>query len=492
MKGTLASPSLLLVQRKTPLAGEHQGAPAREKKSTEGHQERGGRIMKPVDDLLIKNGLVVGPRNIKKLDLAVRDGRIAGIASDMKETRAKHVLDATGQYILPGLIDVHVHPVYVDNIEDSSVSGAFGGITTMIHYAFARPGTNLAETVKQSIGEGKKISHTDFAVHGAMFDVRNQIQDLPRCFKMGVTSFKMFMTYAKQKWMTDDYHLAKAMDVIAQLGGLAMVHAEDGLVIDYLEDKYRSLPQKEVYLKTKPGILEADAAFRAISLAEVMNCPLYIVHVSARQALEPIQWARARGQVVFTETCPQYLCLSDKDLQEKGPLAKIGPPLRTARDNDALWQALKAGLIDVIASDHAPKNKHISDDFLEALVGAPSTETLFTVTYQRGVNEGRLDLCTLVRAMSETPARIFGLFPRKGILQKGSDADLVLFDPSRKHRITHETQHSNAPYTLYEGLECLGAPEMVMQRGKIVVEGGELKSKRGTGNFLPTSITSKQ
>jgi dihydropyrimidinase len=409
------------------------------------------------------------------------------MASDMKESRAKKVIDGTGKYLLPGLIDVHVHPVYVDNIEVCSVSGAFGGITTMIHYAFARPGVTLAEAVKQSIGEGRKTSHTDFAVHGAMFDAKNQIKDLPQCFKMGVTSFKMFMTYAKQKWMTDDYFLAKAMDVIGRLGGLAMVHAEDGLTIDYLEDKYRNMPQKEVFLKTRPGTLEADAAFRAISLAEVMNCPLYIVHVSARQALKPIQWARARGQVVYTETCPQYLCLSDKDLQEKGPLAKIGPPLRTLQDNEALWQALKTGLIDVIASDHAPKDKKISDDFLEALVGAPSSETMFTVTYQRGVNEGRLDLCTLVRAMSATPARIFGLFPRKGILQKGSDADLVLFDPSRKHRITQETQHSNAPYTLYEGLECLGAPEVVMQRGEIVVQDEEMKSKKGRGIFLPTS-----
>ena len=448
--------------------------------------------MKETYDHLIKNGLVVGPRTIKKLDLAVQDGRIAGMASDMKENRAKHVIDAGGKYVLPGLIDVHVHPVYVDSIEDCSSLGAFGGITTMIHYAFARPGMNLAETVEQTIGEGRRISHTDFAVHGAMFDVKNQIQDLPRCVKMGVTSFKMFMTYAKQKWMTDDYFLAKGMDAIAQLGGLAMVHAEDGLAIDYLEDKYHGRPQKEVYLKTKPGILEADAAFRAISLAEVTDCPLYIVHVSAGRTLKPIQWARARGQVVFTETCPQYLCLSDKDLQEKGPLAKIGPPLRTIRDNEALWQALKAGLIDVIASDHAPKDKKICDDFLEALVGAPSSETMFTVTYQRGVNEGRLDLCTLVRAMSETPARIFGLFPRKGILQKGSDADLVLFDPAGKHRIRQETQHSNAPYTLYEGLECLGAPEMVMQRGEVIVEGGELKSNKGRGNFLPTSIRSKQ
>jgi dihydropyrimidinase len=347
----------------------------------------------------------------------------------------------------------------------------------------------LAETVEKFIDEGSKTSHTDFAVHGAMFDAQNQIKDIPRCFKMGVTSFKVFMTYAKLKWMTDDYYLAKAMDVIAQLGGLAMVHAEDGLSIDYLEDRYRDQPQKEVFLKVRPGVLEADASFRAISIAEVMNCPLYIVHVSARQALDPIRWARDKGRPVYTETCPQYLCLSDKDLQEKGPLAKIGPPLRTPQDNEALWQALKTGLIDVIASDHAPKDKKIKDDFFEAPFGSPSCETMFTVTYQRGVNEGRLDLCTLVRAMSETPARIFGLFPQKGIVQKGSDADLVLFDPSMKQRIAQRTQHSKASYTLYEGFECLGTPTMVMQRGEVVVEGDELRSKAGRGNFLTTSIS---
>ena len=448
--------------------------------------------MKEIYDHLIKNGLVVGPRFIKRLDVAVLGGKVAKTASGISPNRAKNVVDATGKYVLPGLIDVHVHPVYVDTIENCSVLGAFGGITTLIHYAYARPGMKLAETVKKFIDEGKKTSYTDFAIHGAMFDAENQIKEIPQCFKMGVTSFKMFMTYAKLKWMTDDYQLARAMDVIAQLGGLAMVHAEDGLSIDYLEDRYRDQPQKEVFLRVRPGILEADASFRAICLAEVMNCPLYIVHVSARQALDPIRRAREAGRVVYTETCPQYLCLSDKDLQEKGPLAKIGPPLRTVQDNEALWQALKTGLIDVIASDHAPKDKKIDDDFFDAPFGSPSCETMFTVTYQRGVNEGRLDLCTLVRALSETPARIFGLFPRKGVLQKGSDADLVVFDPSRKQRITRRAQHSNASYTLYEGFECLGTPTMVMQRGEMVVEGEELRGKSGKGNFLPTSIKSKQ
>ncbi len=442
-------------------------------------------------DQLIKSGLIVGPQNICKTDIAIRDGRIAKMAPDLPENEARAVIDGSGKYIIPGLLDVHTHPVYVDTIQDCSALGAFGGITTMIHYAYARPGMELAETVRQFIDEGKATSYTDFAIHGAMFDAQNQIQDIPKCFDMGVTSFKMFMTYAKLGWMTDDYYLSKAMDIISELDGLAMVHGEDGLSIDYLEDKYRNQPQRDVFLKMRPAALETDAIFRAISIAETMNCALYIVHISASRALEPIRWARDKGQTVYTETCPQYLVLTDKNLQEKGPLAKIGPPLRTPQDNQALWEGLKTGLIDVIASDHAPKAKKIDDDFFDAPFGSPSTETMLAVAYQKGVNEGRVDLCTLIRALSETPAKIFGLYPQKGVLQTGSDADLVIFDPAIRHTISQNTQHSNAGYTLYEGLECLGAPTLVMHRGDIIVEDMKLKGISGKGKFLQTRILKK-
>ncbi len=446
--------------------------------------------MEKAYDSIIKGGLVVSGQGIHQRDIAVKNGKIAKVASDLSEGEGREMIDSTGKYVFPGIIDVHVHPVYVDSLKDCSVLGAFGGTTTMIHYAYARPGMELAETAKQFIDDGMATSHTDFAIHGAMFDAKNQIMDIEKCVEMGVTSFKMFMTYAKLGWMTDDYYLAKAMDVIAQCGGLAMVHGEDGLAIDYLEDKYRDRPQKEAFLKVRPDALEADAVFRAISIAEVMSCPLYIAHISAARALDPIRWARDRGQVVYTETCPQYLCLSDKDLQEKGPLAKIGPPLRTPQDNEALWRAIKGGLIDVIASDHAPKAKKIEDDFFGAPFGSPAAETVLSVTYQKGVNEGRVDLCTLIRALSETPARLFGLYPQKGALQDGADADLVIFDPTRRDRLTQKTQHSHAPYTLYEGFECLGAPVVVMQRGEVIVENGELKSTEGRGRFLATRIQS--
>lgn len=444
--------------------------------------------MAKIYDTIVKGGLVVTGRDIKKHDIGIAGGKISKIASGLRSSDAQNVIDATGKYVLPGIVDVHIHPVYVDTIEDCSILGAFGGTTTMIHYAYAKPGMKLLETAKGFIDEGRATSHTDFAIHAALFDAKEQIKEIPKCFEMGVTSFKMFMTYAKLKWMTDDYELARAMDVISECGGLAIVHGEDGLSIDYLEDKYMNFPQKEVFLKVRPDALEADAIFRAISISEVMNCPLYIAHISAARGLDPIRWAKERGQTVYAETCPQYLTLSDRDLQEKGPLAKIGPPLRTVQDNEALWEAIKTGTIDVIASDHAPKDKKIDEDFFNAAFGAPSAETVLTVTYQKGVNEGRLDLCTLIKALSETPAKIFGLYPQKGILQEGSDADIVLLDPTQENTITRKTQHSHAPYTLYEGFKCLGAPVLTMQRGDVIIEDMEVRSAKGHVVFLPTTI----
>ncbi len=323
------------------------------------------------------------------------------------------------------------------------------------------------------------------------FDAASQVKEIPQVIKMGVGSFKMFMTYAKLKWMTDDYYLAAAMDLIAENGGLAIVHAESGLAIDYLEDKYLKLEgaQKDVFLKSRPDVLEAEATFRAISIAEAMDCPIYIAHVSAARAVPIIRMAREEGRKVYAETCPQYLTLTDDEVRAKGPLAKIGPPLRVSSDNEALWEAVRNSVIDVIASDHAPKAKNVDDDFFEAPFGSPSAETLLTVSYDEVINRGRIDLCCLARVLSENPARIFGLFPKKGTTRQGSDADLVVFDPSRLHTIAQKTQHSLTPYTLYEGRQCLGAPILTMQRGKVIVENNELRGQPGSAEFLPTSKT---
>jgi dihydropyrimidinase len=234
--------------------------------------------------------------------------------------------------------------------------------------------------------------------------------------------------------------------------------------------------------------LEAEAIFRALSISAVTHCPLYIVHLSTAKGVGPIERAKEEGRVVYTETCPQYLTLTDSTLQRLGPLAKVGPPLRTEKDRLALWEAIEEGVVDVVASDHAPKGKKREDPFFEAPYGSPQAETMLTITYDEGVNKGRIKLCKLVRLFSENPAKIFGLYPKKGILQKGSDADLILFDPNQIHTMQHKTQHSGAPYTLYEGRRCRGMVTLTMQRGRVIVEGGELKGKPGEGNFLPTKI----
>ncbi|MDP2973375.1 MAG: amidohydrolase family protein, partial [Deltaproteobacteria bacterium] len=205
----------------------------------------------------------------------------------------------------------------------------------------------------------------------------------------------------------------------------------------------------------------------------------------------PLQQARAEGQTIYVETCPQYLTMTDAKLQKLGPLAKIGPPLRTEKDRLALWKAIQKGIIDTVASDHAPKAKKMDDPFFESPYGSPQSETMLTVTYDEGVNRGKIKPNKLVQLFSENPAKIFGLYPKKGTIQKGADADLLIFDPNQIHTIQYQTQHSGAPYTLYEGRRCKGKPILVMQRGKILIEDGEMKGRPGEGRFLSTKIKKK-
>ena len=442
-------------------------------------------------DLLIRGGLVVAGSGIQKTDVGVKGERIISVEPDLPEEEATQIISASGKYILPGVIDVHLHPVYEDDMGGISFAAAHGGITTLIHFAYAKPGMKLIDTIKKYQEDGLKNSFLDFGIHGTLFDPSSQIEEIPKAFDLGVTSFKMFMTYAKLKWMTDDYHLTAAMDLIAECGGLAMVHAENGLVTDYLEDRSlrKGEDQKKVFLKTRPDYLEAEAIFRAITIAAITHCPLYIVHLSTSKGISPLQPARAEGQVVYVETCPQYLTMTDNILQKLGPLAKIGPPLRTELDRLAIWEAIQKGIIDVVASDHAPKIKKIDDPFFEAPYGSPQTETMLTVTYEEGVNTGRITLCKLVQLLAENPAKIFGLFPKKGSIQRGSDADLIIFDPYQVHFIQPQNQHSGAPYTLYDGRRCLGMPILTMQRGKVIVEQGEMKANPGDGKFISTQVT---
>lgn len=440
-------------------------------------------------DLLLSGGLLVTGDGISRSDIAIRGWKIAALDREVLPQRAREVIDVQGRFILPGIIDVHTHPLYEDDFETTSLTAAWGGTTTLIHYSYAFHHEHVVDAIEKAIDEGGRCSCLDFGLHVGLFEVEKQYRQIPEAFHLGVRTFKMFMTYAKLGRMTSDYYLAAAMDLIAKNGGMAMVHAENGLATDYLEDKFNAegVPAIEAFTRMRPAALEAEAIHRAIAIAEVSGCPIYIPHVSAARGLEPIVRARNGGQRVFAETCPQYLLLTEEDLFKWGPLAKIGPPLRTFQDNEALWGGLADGTIDVVASDHAPKAKNREDDFFEAAYGSPQAETLFPLLYDAGVNEGRISLPRLVQVLSETPARIFGLYPRKGSLQVGSDADLMVLDPAARHVLSGKTQHSKAGYTLYEGRQCLGRPWMTFQRGKVVLNQDRLMVRAGNGQFIPLS-----
>jgi len=439
-------------------------------------------------DLLVKNGLVVTGQGIQRADVGVVGERIAALGAGLPEEGARRVIDASGKYVFPGIIDVHVHPVYLDDVEASSRVAAYGGTTTLLHFAYARQKESLVEKVSEMLEDAQRRSRLDFSLHGGIWEAAIQVPEIPEVMRLGVRTFKFFMTYLKQGWYTDDYQLCKAMDILAQNGGMAMVHAENGGGIDYLEDKYLKGPHASAkyFNASRPAAFEEEAIFRAVCLAESMGCPLYIPHVTSTRALRPIRRAQAEGLPVYAETCPQYLTLTERILEERGALAKIGPPIRSQADQDSLWEALRDGTLQVVASDHAPKQKDPKGDFLTQGFGSPQIETLLPVTYDWGVNRGEIGPVQLVQALCENPARIFGLWPRKGTLAVGSDADLVIFDPRKEFTIRQENQHSNVGYTLYEGRTVLGWPELSFQRGRPVLEGGEIVSAPGCGQFLPT------
>jgi dihydropyrimidinase len=305
-------------------------------------------------------------------------------------------------------------------------------------------------------------------------------------------SFKVFMAYKKRGMKLEDDEMLQIMSLVAAHQGLLAAHAENGAIIDFLEDRFISQGKEtpDYHAPSHPGLSEAEAIFRLLTLGKVAGCSIYIPHISAEESLEVVRMFKKWGEPDFyTETCPHYLILSDDVMTKRGSLAKMAPPVRKQSDRQALWQALQEGLIDVVGSDHAghtvEANQPLEDKIFDAPNGIPGLDTLFKVVYEEGVNKGRLTLNRLVEVMCEKPARIFGLYPSKGTLVEGSDADMVVFDPSATSTINARNPLLNVDYSLYENRKCLGAPVLVMQRGRILMEGGKLIGKPGGGRFLP-------
>jgi dihydropyrimidinase len=451
--------------------------------------------------ILIKGGRIITAADDYIADVYVDDERISLIGESLDESADK-VIDASGKYVLPGGVDPHTHldmpfggTVTIDDVESGQTSAAFGGTTTHVDFIIQPQGSSFADAVDEwrAKANGKQV--IDMGYHMAVTDLKEggTLEELAGLPDQGITSYKLFMAY-KGALMVDDETLFRTMQVAAETGALVMVHAENGDAIDVLvkealaaghtEPKYHAL--------TRPPETEGEATNRAIQLARVAGSPLYVVHVSCAESVEPIQLAREKGWDVWGETCTQYFFVDYTFLERpdfEGAKYVYTPPPRDKANQDVLWNAVRTDTLSAISTDHCAflwdGQKTIGkDDFSKIPNGGPGLENRLQMIHEFGVRGGRISLNRMVELLSTNPAKLFGLYPRKGTIAVGSDADIVVFDPEKRVTITAATQHSKTDYNLYEGTEVAGTPELVLLRGNVLVEGDELVAQPGIGQFV--------
>src|SRR5205809_1486806 len=451
--------------------------------------------------VLIKGGRVVTPADDYVGDVYAEGERITLIGESL-DVQADKVIDATGKYVLPGGIDPHTHldmpfggTVTIDDVESGQTSAAFGGTTCHVDFIIQPTGATFTASLDEwrAKANGKQV--IDMGYHMAVTDLKEggTLEELASLPDQGITSYKLFMAY-KGALMVDDETLFKTMQVAADTGALVMVHAENGDAIDVLvkealaaghtEPKYHAL--------TRPPETEGEATNRAIQLARVAGSPLYVVHVSCAESVEPIQLAREKGWNIHGETCTQYFFVDYTFLERpnfEGAKYVYTPPPRDKANQDVLWNAVRTDVLSVVSTDHCAflwdGQKTIGrDDFSKIPNGAPGLENRLQMIHEFGVRAGRISLNRMVELLSTNPAKYFGLYPRKGTVAVGSDADLVVFDPEQRVTISAATHHSKTDYNLFAGTEVTRSPEVVLVRGTIVVEAGELKVEPGYGRFV--------
>jgi dihydropyrimidinase len=452
--------------------------------------------------VLIKAGRIVTAADDYVGDVFIDNGTVSLIGESL-DVAADKVIDATGKFVIPGAIDPHTHielpfggTVTCDDFTSGTVSAAFGGTTSLVDFCFQMPGQTFAEALEawhEKVERCKPV--IDVGFHMAITDLRKggTLEDLAKVPDEGVTSYKLFMAY-KGAVMVDDETLFKAMEVASDTGALVMVHAENGDAIDILVKKALAAGHTEPiwHARTRPPETEGEATNRAIQLARVAGAPLYVVHVSCKESIEPIAIARDKGWDVVGETCTQYLFVDESALDQpdfEGGKYIYTPPPRPKENQEHLWKALGNDVLSVVSTDHCPFNwpeqKGLGrDDFSKIPNGGPGIENRLHMLYTFGVRPGRFTMNRFVELVSTNPAKYFGLYPRKGTIAPGSDADIVVWDPGKKVKISARTHHSNVNYNLFEGTEVTGAPEVVLVRGQVIVENDELVAQPGAGQFV--------
>ena len=455
-------------------------------------------------DLIIKGGLAVLETGPARADIFISGGKIAAVRKPSKTAGgAARVLDAGGLIVLPGLIDAHVHyslhldggKLTADDFYSGSAAAACGGVTSVIDYTGQARGVPLRTGLKDRIEEAEGLMHVDYGFHAVvpswrmLADPASQIKDL---MGLGVTSFKFFTAYEKRGLMASDAELYEALEASKRTGALICVHAECGAIIDLLTE--RAMREKhrgaEAHRLSRPDFTEWEAVRRALVLAGRAGGSIYFVHLSSGVSAELIAGARAAGVRALGETAPQYLVLNESLFKRRdGHLYATCPPVRTGGDSKALWAALKSGAVGVIATDNctfttSQKNEW-GGDISRLCMGLPGTQTLLPLIYTFGVEQGRLSLRGLARALSSNPARAMGLYPRKGVIRPGSDADLAVMDPSAKAAADFRKLQHRTDYSPYQGMKLSGWAKYTILRGELIAEEGKLtRPDRPSGRFL--------
>jgi dihydropyrimidinase len=454
---------------------------------------------------LITNGTIVGADGSQVGDVLVDGETIAAIGHDLAGAglSADLTIDAAGRYVLPGAIDVHTHmelpfggTFAKDTFETGTRAAAFGGTTTVVDFAVQSRGKSLRDGLDAWHAKAEGNAVIDYGFHMIMSDVNDDsLAEMDGLVAEGVPDFKVFTAYPGV-FYSDDGQIFRALQRSARNGGLIMVHAENGPAIDVVAADEIAAGHTDPYYHglARYPIFEGEATNRAIRLAEAAGAPLYIVHLSARDALNEVRAARNRGSRVFAETCPQYLFLSLEDMANGFNGAKFvcSPPLRPADHQAELWNGLVKDDLQLVATDHCPFDFHGQKelgrgDFRKIPNGLPGVEDRVDLLHDGGVLAGRISRERWVEVISTAPARMFGLYPRKGVVAVGSDADLVIYDPTAEHTISAKTHHMDVDYSCYEGRSVTGRSDIVLSRGEVVVRDGAFLGAKGRGQFLRRS-----
>ncbi len=459
--------------------------------------------------ILIKNGRIITDVEDYTADIFIEKGKISTIFSKIS-SNADVIIDASDKYVIPGGIDAHTHldmplanTFSSDNFESGTIAAAYGGTTTIIDFPTQNRGSSPQDALQRWFQKAEGKACIDFGFHMILTDTTHlELVDLKELVNEGITSFKLFMAYPGSL-MLDDRSIFELMRAAQKLGSLICLHAENGEVIDSLVNEAvedgKTAPL--FHALTRPASMEGEAINRSIALAQVAGCPVYIVHVSTYDGLKRIMEARDQGTPVFAETCPQYLLLSlDDMIDSKGfESAKyvFTPPLREQGHQAKLWDGIAKNHIQVVATDHCPFNLNGQkdfgkDDFTEIPNGAPGIENRLHLMYENGVKKNKISLNRWVELCATKPAKIFGLYPKKGTIAVDSDADLVIWDPKQEITISAKTHHMNVDYNLYEGNKISGSPATVISNGEIIVDNNKFIGKAGRGKYLKRDLFSAE